>query len=88
MCSVNNGLSGSAWNSLGEGCDRDGGPGGAGGAAPPPPDGQWVRRSVDSRWKCAASRSHVRIIGESGEDYLYPKRMFPPVKVRPEARAT
>ena len=51
-------------------------------------DGQWVRRSVDSRWKCAASRSHVRIIGESGEDYLYPKRMFPPVKVRPEARAT
>jgi hypothetical protein len=36
----------------------------------------------------AASRSYVRIIDESGEDYLYPKSMFLQVKVRPEARAT
>ena len=30
MCSVNNGLSGSAWNSLGEGCDREAGKPGCG----------------------------------------------------------
>src|SRR5215208_3359196 len=36
----------------------------------------------------AASRSYVRIIDESGEDYLYPKRMFLQVKVGPDARAT
>ena len=36
----------------------------------------------------AASRSYVRIIDESGEDYLYPKRMFLPVRARPDARAT
>ena len=35
----------------------------------------------------AAARSYVRIIDESGQDYLYPKRMFLPVTVRPEARA-
>ena len=36
----------------------------------------------------AASRSYLRVIDESGEDYLYPRRMFLQVKVRPEARAT
>jgi hypothetical protein len=35
----------------------------------------------------ATSRSYLRVIDESGEDYLYPKRMFLQVKVRPEARA-
>jgi hypothetical protein len=35
----------------------------------------------------AAARSYLRIIDESGEDYLYPRRMFLPVNVRPEARA-
>lgn len=27
----------------------------------------------------AAKRDHVRVIDESGEDYLYPKSMFVPV---------
>lgn len=27
----------------------------------------------------AAKRGHVRVIDESGEDYLYPKRFFLPV---------
>ena len=27
----------------------------------------------------AAKRNHVRVIDESGEDYLYPKSMFIPV---------
>jgi hypothetical protein len=27
----------------------------------------------------AAKRGHVRVIDESGEDYLYPKRLFLPV---------
>jgi hypothetical protein len=34
----------------------------------------------------AASRSYLRIIDESGEDYLYPSKMFLPVKFTPEAR--
>ena len=32
-------------------------------------------------------RRYVRIIDESGEDYLYPSRMFLRVKFRPEANA-
>src|SRR3954463_14707905 len=36
----------------------------------------------------AAARSYLRIIDESGEDYLYPSRMFLQVKVRPEAHPT
>jgi hypothetical protein len=36
----------------------------------------------------ANSHYYVRIIDESGEDYLYPSRMFLPVKVRPEASTT
>ena len=34
----------------------------------------------------AVSRSYLRIIDESGEDYLYPSRMFLQVKVGPEGR--
>lgn len=29
----------------------------------------------------AAKRNHVRVIDESGEDYLYPKSMFIPVEL-------
>ena len=36
----------------------------------------------------AAKDKHLRVIDESGEDYLYPRRMFLQVNVRPEARAT
>jgi hypothetical protein len=35
----------------------------------------------------AASRSYLRIIDESGGAYLYPRRMFLPVKFGPEARS-
>ena len=35
----------------------------------------------------ADSHSYVRVIDESGEDYLYPSRMFLRVKIRPEAGA-
>src|SRR5215216_5540491 len=35
----------------------------------------------------ADSHSYLRVIDESGEDYLYPSRMFLRVKVRPEAGA-
>ena len=38
--------------------------------------------------QAAAARSHLRVIDESGEDYLYPRRMFLRVNVRREARAT
>lgn len=34
----------------------------------------------------AASRAYLRIIDESGEDYLYPRGMFLPVTVGPEGR--
>jgi hypothetical protein len=34
----------------------------------------------------AQSHSYVRVIDESGEDYLYPSRMFLRVRVRPEGR--
>lgn len=36
----------------------------------------------------AAARSYLRIVDESGQDYLYPRRMFLQVKVRPEGRST
>ena len=36
----------------------------------------------------AAARSYLRIIDESDQDYLYPRRMFLQVKIGPEARAT
>src|SRR3954471_3577246 len=32
----------------------------------------------------AAARSYLRVIDESGEDYLYPNKMFLQVEVRPE----
>ena len=38
--------------------------------------------------QAAAARSYLRVIDESGQDYLYPRRMFLRVSVRPEARAT
>ena len=38
--------------------------------------------------QAAAARAYLRVIDESGEDYLYPRRLFLPVRVRPEARAT
>lgn len=34
----------------------------------------------------AVARSYLRVIDESGEDYLYPSRMFLQVKVGPEGR--
>jgi hypothetical protein len=34
----------------------------------------------------AASRSFIRVIDESGEDYLYPKKMFLRVRIMPERR--
>lgn len=36
----------------------------------------------------AAARSYLRIIDESGQDYLYPRRMFLQLRLRPEARET
>jgi hypothetical protein len=36
----------------------------------------------------AAARSYLRVVDESGDDYLYPRRMFLPVRFGPEARAT
>jgi hypothetical protein len=35
----------------------------------------------------AASRTYLRIIDESGGAYLYPRRMFLPVKFGPEVRS-
>lgn len=37
---------------------------------------------VDER---AARRQHVRVIDETGEDYLYPTKLFVPIQVPPEA---
>ena len=34
----------------------------------------------------AAKIDFVRVIDESGEDYLYPKRFFAPVRLTPPAR--
>ncbi len=33
----------------------------------------------------ATQREHVRVIDETGEDYLYPARLFVPIQVPPEA---
>jgi len=33
----------------------------------------------------AAKRGHVRVVDESGEDYLYPKEYFAPVRLPDEA---
>jgi hypothetical protein len=33
----------------------------------------------------AAERNYIRVIDESGEDYLYPARLFVPIEVPPEA---
>lgn len=33
----------------------------------------------------AESRQHLRVIDETGEDYLYPAKYFVPIQVPPEA---
>jgi hypothetical protein len=33
----------------------------------------------------AAGRNYIRVIDETGEDYLYPARLFVPIEVPPEA---
>jgi hypothetical protein len=33
----------------------------------------------------AAERQHIRVIDETGEDYIYPARLFVPIEVPPEA---
>lgn len=33
----------------------------------------------------AAERHHIRVIDDTGEDYLYPVQMFVPIEVPPEA---
>ncbi len=33
----------------------------------------------------AAQRQHIRVIDETGEDYLYPAKLFVPIQVPPEA---
>jgi len=33
----------------------------------------------------AAARQYIRVIDETGEDYLYPAKFFVPIEVRPEA---
>jgi hypothetical protein len=33
----------------------------------------------------AAQRQHLRVIDETGEDYLYPAKLFVPIQVPPEA---
>ena len=35
--------------------------------------------------KLAAERGHIRVIDETGEDYLYPAELFVPVKIPPQA---
>ncbi|MEO8433397.1 MAG: hypothetical protein ABI596_00755 [Pyrinomonadaceae bacterium] len=35
--------------------------------------------------KVAESRKHIRVIDETGEDYLYPSKCFVPIEVPPEA---
>ncbi len=35
--------------------------------------------------KVAGSRKYVRVIDETGEDYLYPSKCFVPIEVPPEA---
>lgn len=36
----------------------------------------------------AASRKYIRVIDETGEDYLYPARYFVPIELPPEIIAT
>jgi len=38
-----------------------------------------VYRTIDDTK--AASLNHVRVVDESGEDYLYPKDLFAPIKL-------
>jgi hypothetical protein len=33
----------------------------------------------------AAQRQHIRVIDETGEDYIYPAKLFVPIQVQPEA---
>ncbi len=33
----------------------------------------------------AAANNYIRVIDETGEDYLYPKRYFVPIELPPEA---
>ena len=33
----------------------------------------------------AAQRQHLRVIDETGEDYIYPAKLFVPIQVPPEA---
>jgi hypothetical protein len=33
----------------------------------------------------AAGRQYIRVIDETGEDYLYPAKLFVPIQVPPEA---
>jgi hypothetical protein len=33
----------------------------------------------------AAQRQHIRVIDETGEDYIYPANLFVPIQVPPEA---
>ena len=35
--------------------------------------------------KVAESRKYLRVIDETGEDYLYPSKFFVPIEVPPEA---
>ena len=45
-----------------------------------------VYRQITDVW--AHSHGHVRIVDESGEDYLYPRRYFVPMTIPKAARAT
>jgi hypothetical protein len=33
----------------------------------------------------AAARNYIRVIDETGEDYIYPEKLFVPIEVPPEA---
>ncbi len=35
----------------------------------------------------AAARNYIRVIDETGEDYLYPAKLFVPIQIPPEAAA-
>lgn len=45
-----------------------------------------VYRQITDAW--AHRHNHVRIVDESGEDYLYPRRYFVPITIPKAARAT
>jgi hypothetical protein len=36
----------------------------------------------------AASRNYIRVIDETGEDYIYPSKYFVPIELSPEIVAT